>query len=492
MSQPSSSNQVINFDFSNLIQTTNEVTSDFKNELLNEMNNQFDSEEQRIFVNSFYAYLNHHPTEDFVVDLDIVYKFIGFSRKDHLKRLLLKNFSEGTDYQTLLHPIVEQKDEKSSSPPKGESSWGGSSPEKIMLNVDTFKNICMLANTQQAKIIRTYYIKLENVVLKVINKSKEFAVTKLTNQTKMIAKNDYIVDQFDKKSIAYIGIVEENEDYTIAKYGHTSDIKRRTNAHRNTYGDQFNISFALESIAHYEVERQIQNHNDLQSRKVKTYNGRDFNELLRIDKNFTMDNLIDAMKLINLNLSKNSILDLEKEKTKQESEKTKQIQEKTKQEAEKTKQMELQLKMMEIENKNKPSTSVSTQIQTNQEEQETSREEITQVPEIVQESIQSKTKRYNENKNIINGRLVYIKQGIDKKIPEVIDKFLEEKTQVSENKRDSILVSELFKKFKEWYSEYTVGYTMFITFVKKSQLLTIKPNPTGKKATKIIYRKFVS
>jgi hypothetical protein len=108
MTHPSSSNEVANVNFSNLIQTTNEVTSDFKNELLNEMNNQFNSEEQRIFVNSFYAYLNHHPTEDFVIDLDIVCKFIGFSRKDHIKRLLEKNFSEGTDYKNLLPPKGEQ------------------------------------------------------------------------------------------------------------------------------------------------------------------------------------------------------------------------------------------------------------------------------------------------------------------------------------------------------------------------------------------------
>jgi len=168
MTQPSSSNEVANVNFDNLIQTTDEVTSDFKNELLVEMNNQFNNEEQRIFVNSFYAYLNHHQTEDFVVDLDVVYKFIGFSRKADLKKLLLKNFSEGTDYQTLLINSDKQKSSlrrepqsssnngKSSFIPKEKSSWGGSSPEKIMLNVDTFKNICMLANTQQAKVIRTY------------------------------------------------------------------------------------------------------------------------------------------------------------------------------------------------------------------------------------------------------------------------------------------------------------------------------------------------
>jgi hypothetical protein len=147
MTRPSSSNEVANVNFSNLIQTTNEVTSDFKNELLNEMNNQFNTEEQRIFVNSFYAYLNHHHTDDFVIDLDIVYKFIGFSRKDPLKRLLEKNFSEGTDYQNLLHPEVEQVKV---------NGGAGLNKEKIMLNVDTFKNICMIANAQQAKVIRTY------------------------------------------------------------------------------------------------------------------------------------------------------------------------------------------------------------------------------------------------------------------------------------------------------------------------------------------------
>jgi phage anti-repressor protein len=106
------------------------------------MNNQFNTEEQRIFVNSFYAYLNNHPTEDFVIDLDIVYKFIGFTNKGNFKRLLEKNFSEGTDYQIVFLP----KEKNSTGRPN----------ETIMLNVDTFKNICMIANTQQAKVIRTY------------------------------------------------------------------------------------------------------------------------------------------------------------------------------------------------------------------------------------------------------------------------------------------------------------------------------------------------
>jgi prophage antirepressor-like protein len=208
----------------------------------------------------------------------------------------------------------------------------GGSQEVIMLTEHGLHELLFISRKPIAKTFRGW---VSDIIVE-IRKTGEYKINK---ETKMLATNDYIVDQFDKKSIAYIGIVEENEDYTIAKYGHTSDIKRRTNAHRNTYGGQFNMSFALESKAHYEVEKQIQNHNDLQSRKVKNYKDQEFKELLRLDKNFTMDNLIDAMKLINLNISKNSSLELEKERTKQI------------EAQEKTKQMEIQLKMMELQSK---------------------------------------------------------------------------------------------------------------------------------------------
>jgi hypothetical protein len=184
INEPGPSDIVSTFDYSSLVQNSNETTG-FKSDLLQELNNEFNTEEQSIFINSFYSYLNHHPTEDFVVDLDVVYKFIGFSRKADLKKLLLKNFSEGTDYQTLLINSDKQKSSlrrepqsssnngKSSFLPKEKSSWGGSSPEKIMLNVDTFKGLCMLARTEQAKIIRAYYIKLQELIIKCKNKQNQ-------------------------------------------------------------------------------------------------------------------------------------------------------------------------------------------------------------------------------------------------------------------------------------------------------------------------------
>ncbi len=40
---------------------------------------------------------------------------------------------------------------------------GGSNKEKVLLNVDTFKDLCMISRTEKGKEIRKYYLKLESI-----------------------------------------------------------------------------------------------------------------------------------------------------------------------------------------------------------------------------------------------------------------------------------------------------------------------------------------
>jgi hypothetical protein len=47
-------------------------------------------QKQQMFLTSFYCYLNYHPTNDFVIDLDDVWKWLGFSQKIRAKELLEK------------------------------------------------------------------------------------------------------------------------------------------------------------------------------------------------------------------------------------------------------------------------------------------------------------------------------------------------------------------------------------------------------------------
>ena len=43
--------------------------------------------QQQLFIASFYSYLNYHKTDDYVVDLDNIWKWLDFNRKyniDHM------------------------------------------------------------------------------------------------------------------------------------------------------------------------------------------------------------------------------------------------------------------------------------------------------------------------------------------------------------------------------------------------------------------------
>jgi hypothetical protein len=60
--------------------------------LLRKLKNELNIQEQEFFINSFFAYLNYHQEKDFVIDLDNVWEWCGFTRKDNCKTLL-KNIS---------------------------------------------------------------------------------------------------------------------------------------------------------------------------------------------------------------------------------------------------------------------------------------------------------------------------------------------------------------------------------------------------------------
>jgi hypothetical protein len=77
-------------------------------------------------------YLNYHPTNEFPINLENVFGLIGFAHKKNAKRTLENNFTENEDYTINVLPR--------------ETIRTGPDAEKIMLNVDTFKNLCMQIN----------------------------------------------------------------------------------------------------------------------------------------------------------------------------------------------------------------------------------------------------------------------------------------------------------------------------------------------------------
>ncbi|NDE17617.1 hypothetical protein EBZ80_22095, partial [bacterium] len=89
----------------------------YQNELINKIRQNFKEDEQHLFLATFFCYLNYDVDSSFVVNLDNIWKWIGFSRKDHAKRLLDKYFKINTDY--IVENIDSMTDLSRPAPPIG-------------------------------------------------------------------------------------------------------------------------------------------------------------------------------------------------------------------------------------------------------------------------------------------------------------------------------------------------------------------------------------
>ena len=173
-------NQIIapkSINFNELVKNSNTTLSlNLKTKMINILNTEFTEEEQQWYIANLYIYMNYHPTNDYPINLEHVFKMIGFANKENAKRTLKNNFTKDEDYKTVLVRTDENLNGK---------DLGGRPTEDVMLNIDTFKNLCMLAKTDKGKQIRKYYVKLENIYNQIIKDEIE-------NKDKLLKKkNNY-------------------------------------------------------------------------------------------------------------------------------------------------------------------------------------------------------------------------------------------------------------------------------------------------------------
>jgi hypothetical protein len=237
-------------NFNELVKSSNTTFSlNVQTQLVERLNTNFTEEEQQWYVANLYMYLNYHPTNDYPINLENVYKMLGFANKGNAMKTIKSNFIKDEDYKTSLLP-------------KEKLSWGGSkaafpngkagqqsknlggaglNKEDIMLNVDTFKNLCMIAKTEKGKQIRKYYVKLENVYNETVNDEIRQSKRELEESKKELAtlkklKTNKWYNQTPGDTIYAIKV--EN----IIKIGKTRDIKSREAYYtQNQCGDIFYI-----------------------------------------------------------------------------------------------------------------------------------------------------------------------------------------------------------------------------------------------------------
>ena len=291
-------------DIVNLIESNpiTKFSGDYQSKLVEKVKNYFTNYEQQLFLASFYCYLKYDNKKDFVIDLDNVWKWLGFSQKIKAKQMLEKNFTINKDYKLLLYHQVKQD----------ENTHGGHNKETFMLNIDTFKKICLKAGTNKANEIHDYFIKLENIMFEITkeesedlqkqlllleNKNKKIE-EKLINQS-IIERGKVLLKEYSCSGpIIYIIRVNtyENGEYVV-KIGHsTKGIQNRYNEHKNNY-DECILVHCFSVDKSKDFESFIHNHEKLKQNKVTNLKGHEKeNELFLIGKNLTIQIVIKLIE----------------------------------------------------------------------------------------------------------------------------------------------------------------------------------------------------
>ena len=104
--------------------------------------------------------------ERFLVDLNDAWQWIGYYTKQKAKNKLLNNFDLGTDY---IKPNDKEGDfNQTGVNPTKYGSQVGRKKEIILLTIDCFKSLGMMAGTEKGKEIRRYFLECERQVKTVI------------------------------------------------------------------------------------------------------------------------------------------------------------------------------------------------------------------------------------------------------------------------------------------------------------------------------------
>jgi len=244
---------------------TNPITrlsNTYQNKLLTKIKERFTDNEQQVFVTSFYCYLNYK--DEFIIDLDNIWKWLGFNQKVKAKVLLENHFIINKDYISLSHEGKQSPHIK-----------GGHNKETFMLNIKTFKKYCLKAGTKKADEIHEYYIKLEETLQEVIQEESnelKLQLEQKDQQLEDVIKNKEkirektILEQFpNNNQCVYYGIIDNLSDKNekLIKFGNSNNLKNRVTKHKDTYSN-----FIL--INAFKVDNKLQIENALKENKTFT------------------------------------------------------------------------------------------------------------------------------------------------------------------------------------------------------------------------------
>lgn len=186
-------------NFIELVKNSN-MSLNHQSKIITILNKEFTEQESKWYIANLYMYLNYDSTTDYPINLENVFKMIGFANKGNAMKTIKSNFIKDEDYKTFF-PNKKQK--------TTDETRGGHNKEDIMLNIDTFKNLCMIAKTNKGKEIRRYYVKLENIHNRIIKEEIEQQKIELEEQAnqhkiELQEKDKYIAELKKQEAVSHL------------------------------------------------------------------------------------------------------------------------------------------------------------------------------------------------------------------------------------------------------------------------------------------------
>lgn len=248
---------------------------------------QFTTSEQLRFIEHFKLYVEDEKnTERFKIDLDDVYDWMGYSRKDPAKRHLTKGiYTEGVDYIITNATISKQH--------------GGCNKETIKMTTECFKSMCMLAKNERGAQTRLYYIKMETMHFEYLKTQKDDEIQRYKEYAdKLIAQNKreceekaakekekVLQDKHRNTAVVYLLKVDEN----FIKIGETNDIVTRIRSLHTDYPESVLVD-VFPCVRNHEFEQYILNRPDVRKHRVPG------TEVVKLTNEFTYDSLNTIIK----------------------------------------------------------------------------------------------------------------------------------------------------------------------------------------------------
>jgi len=286
-------------------------TESYKSKLLLKIKEKFNDEEQKLFFVSSYKYFNHDSHTEFVIDLDNVWKLLGFQQKSNAKLLLENNFLINKDYISCNRSSVNIDKKK---------GRGGHNKETILLTVNTFKLFSLKSGTKKADQIHEYYIKLEDTLNEIINEEsdelklqleilKKELVNRQENNKKDNSKELLKYREIDKHNLllrefaqagALVYIIKvksyENGEYIIKIGESRKGVEGRFNEHKSKYEECILLDCFLVKRSR-DFEMFLHYHSDIAPSNFKKLSGHETEkELFLVGKELSYGILLNIIK----------------------------------------------------------------------------------------------------------------------------------------------------------------------------------------------------